>query len=85
MQVALREDLQKFIIKKVQSGEYSSADQVVQSALERWQAEEQIDPAELKRLVAQGQSEADRGELLDSEKVFEQINQESIRRRGGQA
>ena len=82
MQLPLRSELQKFIDAKVQSGAYGSPDEVVESALARWKAEEEIDPAELKRLVAEGQTEADRGELRDSEEIFAQIKIESDRRRG---
>jgi putative addiction module CopG family antidote len=85
MQVALRSELQKFIDAKVRSGAYGSADEVVESALARWKAEEEVDPAELKRLVAEGQAEADRGELHDSEEVFDEIKAESERRRGNRA
>jgi Arc/MetJ-type ribon-helix-helix transcriptional regulator len=61
---------------------YVSADEVVENALARWKAQEEIDPAELKRLVAEGQGEANRGELIDAEDVFKEIRQKSVRRQG---
>ena len=82
MRVAVRPELRQFIESKVQSGAYNSADEVVENALARWKAEEEIDPAELKRLVAKGQAEADRGELLDAEDVFAEIRDQSRRARG---
>jgi antitoxin ParD1/3/4 len=82
MRVAVRMELQRFIEAKVRSGAYRSADEVVENALARWKAEEEIDPAELKRLVAQGQAEADRGELLDAEDVFAEIREQGRRARG---
>jgi hypothetical protein len=44
-------------------------------------SEEEIDPAELKRLVAEGQAEADRGEFENAEAVFARLRQESRQRR----
>lgn len=82
MRTALPLELQKFIDAKMRSGAYRSVDEVVESAVARWKAEEEIDPAELKRLVAEGQIEADRGELRDSEEIFALIQSQSNRRRG---
>jgi antitoxin ParD1/3/4 len=81
MRLTLPPDLERFIELKVQSGKYASADAVVEDALARWKADEQIDPDELKRLVAEGQSEADRGELLDADEVFREIHDKSDRHR----
>jgi putative addiction module CopG family antidote len=81
MHLALRPDLKKFVDQKVESGAYASADEVVASALARWKAEEQVDPAELRRLVAEGQAEADRGELLPADDVFAEIRKRSQDRR----
>jgi putative addiction module CopG family antidote len=58
MNLVLRDELAKFIESKVQSGDYASPDEVVADALARWKADEEIDPAQLKRLVAEGQAEA---------------------------
>jgi putative addiction module CopG family antidote len=82
MRVTLRQEFDQFIESKVQSGMYVSADEVVENALARWKAQEEIDPAELKRLVAEGQGEANRGELIDAEDVFKEIRQKSVRRQG---
>ena len=81
MRVDVSEELQRFVESKVRSGDYTSADEVVADALSRWKAEEEIDPAELVRLVAEGRAEADRGELEDAENTFARIREESARRR----
>lgn len=81
MHVMLPLELEKFVESKLRSGGYASADQVVEDALARWKAEEQFDPAELKRLVSEGQASADRGELIDSEDVFNEIQRESRQRK----
>jgi Arc/MetJ-type ribon-helix-helix transcriptional regulator len=83
MNVAVRQDLQKFIDAKVESGACASPDEVVEMALERWKVEEEIDAATLNRLVAEGQAEADQGKCFDSDQLFEKIKSESARRRSG--
>jgi antitoxin ParD1/3/4 len=85
MRFALRPELEKFVESKVRSGQCVSEDQVVEDALARMKADEEIDPAELKSLVAEGQAEADRGQLLNAEEVFEEINRKSVERRGERA
>jgi antitoxin ParD1/3/4 len=82
MRLVLPPELEQFIEEKVQSGDYASAEKVVEDALARWRAEELIDPAQLRRLVAEGQAEADRGELIDAEEVFRKIAERSAQRRG---
>jgi putative addiction module CopG family antidote len=81
MQVVLPPDLEEYVHSKIQSGDYRSAEEMVGDALARLRAEE-IDPSELRRLVAEGQASADRGELIKAEDVFKEIQQESRRRRG---
>jgi putative addiction module CopG family antidote len=78
--VRLPAELEKFVEAKLRSGGYASADQVMEDALARWKAQEQIDPAELRSLVAEGQASADRGELVDSEEVFKEIEHKSRQR-----
>jgi putative addiction module CopG family antidote len=85
MRVTLRQEFDQFIESKVRSGMYVSADEVVEDALARWKAQEDIDPAELNRLVAEGQAQADRGELIDADDVFKEIREKSIRRQGERA
>jgi len=82
MQVTISRELEEFVEMKVRSGDYASAESVVEDAIARLRAEEMIDPAELTRLVVEGQAEADRGELIDSETVFQEIREESLKRRG---
>jgi putative addiction module CopG family antidote len=80
--ISLRPELEKFVQSKVRSGLYASEDQVVEDALLRWKADEEINPKELKRLVAQGQAEADRGDLIGADEVFAEIRHLSAKRRG---
>ena len=76
MQITLhRLDLEQFVQQKVKSGEYASPDAVVENALATLRLHEGILPSgqELQRLIAEGQAEADRGELLDGEDVFHDL------------
>lgn len=81
MQIALSEELKRFVDEKLQSGDYSTMDEVVADAISRWKANEEIDPNLLRRKVDQGRIEADRGQLLDSNEVFREIRQHSADRR----
>jgi len=81
MNVMLPADLERFVEEKVKSGAYSSVEAVLEDALIHFRSRREIDSDELRRLVAQGQASADRGELFDSESVFDEIKAESRRRR----
>jgi antitoxin ParD1/3/4 len=80
MQITLSHELEEFVENKIRSGDYPSAQELIEDAVARLRAED-IDPAELRRLVAQGQAEADRGELIDADVVFERLAQRSARHR----
>jgi putative addiction module CopG family antidote len=80
MHVNLSHDLEEFVENKIRSGDYPSAQELIEDAVARLRAEE-IDPAELRRLVAEGQAEADRGELIDVDVVFERLANRSARHR----
>jgi antitoxin ParD1/3/4 len=86
MNVTLTPELQEFVEERVREGTYGSVDELVQAALLRMKhdvgSDEEIDSETLARLVAVGQAQADRGELVDSEEVFEAIARRSAQRRG---
>jgi putative addiction module CopG family antidote len=84
MNVTLAPDLEKFVREQVETGHYPSAEELVRDAVLRLKLDEkrhQISGDELRRLIAVGQAEADRGELLDSEEVFEELERHSAARR----
>ena len=65
MKVSLTPALKKFVTAKVQAGQYASADEVVSDALQALRAQEALGPAdisELRREVAVGLKQLDRGE-----------------------
>ena len=76
MQITLNQpDLARFVEEKVRSGEYTPPEAVVENALATLRLHERILPSggELQRLIAEGQAEADGGELLDGEEVFRNL------------
>jgi antitoxin ParD1/3/4 len=76
MNVSLTPELEQLIHKKVQSGLYLSASEVVREALrllaerDRQQA---MKLAELRKEIQVGLDQADRGELLDGPEVFAKL------------
>ena len=88
MQISItRPDLEQFVADKVKRGEFTTADAVVENALETVKVQHEALPsgAELRRLIAEGQAEADRGELIPARQVFQALLQHSAKRRAGQA
>lgn len=72
MRISLTPDIEQYIREQLDGGKFKSADELVQLALEYFrnrQRTEQADFAtdELNKLIAIGQAEADRGELLDGD------------------
>jgi antitoxin ParD1/3/4 len=85
MNVTLTPELERLVNEKVESGMYGSASEVIREGLrllnERDRGREQ-DLANLKRNIAIGIEQADRGELTDGEEFLDQLlreNQEEAR------
>ncbi len=84
MNINVSPELARFIKTKVDAG-YGSPSDVVEGALRLWQTSEQresITGQTLQRLIAVGQAEADRGELIDGHRVFDEMRQHSAARQG---
>ncbi|HEX4961150.1 MAG TPA: type II toxin-antitoxin system ParD family antitoxin [Thermoanaerobaculia bacterium] len=76
LNVSLTPDLEQFVSSKVASGRYQSASEVIRQGLRLLQDEEITRKAHLDRLRSQinlGLDQANRGELLDGEDVFEEL------------
>jgi antitoxin ParD1/3/4 len=76
LNVSLTPDLEKFVSLKVASGRYQTASEVVRQGLRLLQDQEMTRQAQLDRLRSQinlGLDQANRGELLDGEAVFEEL------------
>jgi antitoxin ParD1/3/4 len=84
LNVSLTPELEQFIESRVASGRYQTASEVVREGLRLLEEREQAREAALKELRAhlrRGIKQADRGEFLDGDAVFEKIRQLSARRR----
>ena len=84
LNVSLTPELDQFVEARVASGRYQTASEVIREGLRLLEEREQTREAALEELRAQlrrGAEQADRGELLDGDAVFEEIQQLSARRR----
>jgi len=84
LNVSLTPELEKFVDQRVASGLYQTASEVVRDALrllEEQEAARQAALEELRRHVAVGIEQADRGEFLDGDDVFEELKRISDQRR----
>jgi antitoxin ParD1/3/4 len=84
MNVSFTPELEQFVQSRVASGRYQTASEVVREGLrlleEREQSRETV-IQELRAKIRRGIEQADRGELLDGDAVFDEIRQLSARRR----
>jgi antitoxin ParD1/3/4 len=84
MNVSFTPELEQFVQSRVASGRYQTASEVVREGLrlleEREQSRETV-IQELRTKIRRGIEQADRGELLDGDAVFDEIRQLSARRR----
>jgi antitoxin ParD1/3/4 len=76
--VSLTPELDAFLQSRVRSGRYQTASEVVREALRLLQLQEtERDEAsqKLKAKLKRGAAQAERGELLDGDKVFEELRE----------
>lgn len=76
MNVSLTPDLEELVHKKVQSGRYTSASEVVREALRLLAERDELREVELQALrtkVERGLGEARRGELVDGDDAFREV------------
>jgi antitoxin ParD1/3/4 len=79
MNVSLTPELEAFVSARVASGRYQSASEVVRAGLRLLEADErerEAALAEVRQKIAVGLEQARRGELLDGEAVFDELNKE---------
>lgn len=84
MTISLSPELEKLINDKVQSGKYASASEVIRVSLQLLDEQEKRDAeriAKLKGLLQEGIEAADRGELIDGETVFQELQARNRQRR----
>lgn len=82
--VSLTPHLERFVTSRVASGRYQSASEVVREGLrilEEREAARRTAIRELRKEIAVGLAQAHRGDLLDGEEVFRELEQPSRKRR----
>jgi len=75
MNVSLTPELEKMVQRKVQTGRYNSASEVVREALRLMEERDQV-KAEVRRKIAAGVESARAGRLSDGEEFFAQVEAE---------
>jgi putative addiction module CopG family antidote len=78
MTVELKPEIEALIQKQLQSGAFSSAEEVIERALEFFSAEENWladNPAEIAAQIQEGWDEAQSDELTDAENVRAEMQQ----------
>lgn len=78
MEISLTPEVEQFIQSQVESGKYASADDVILAALRAFEERERIYKGrfeELRGEIAIGVEASERGEVVDSETVFSQLQQ----------
>lgn len=81
--ISLTRELESFITRRVRSGRYQSASEVVREGLRLLQEHERARQGALDdfhRKIASGLGQIARGEVVDGESVFRKIRQRSRRR-----
>lgn len=82
MNVSLTPALERFVSKRVKSGRYQSASEVVREALrlmERQEAERNSALKEVREKVAAGLRQASRGETVDADEAFKRLRRNSTK------
>ncbi|AVH71846.1 type II toxin-antitoxin system ParD family antitoxin [Nostoc sp. 'Lobaria pulmonaria (5183) cyanobiont'] len=84
MYVSLTPELEQFIQSQVESGKYSSSEEVILAAIKQLEVRENIYKGrfeELQRLIMIGVEASERGEVIDGETLFHQLQQKLQERR----
>jgi antitoxin ParD1/3/4 len=84
MNVSLTQELEEFVNRKVQSGMYYSASEVIREGLRLLKDQDALREMrlqELRKEIAVGTEQADRGQFVDGEEAFEKLKAKSAERR----
>ena len=84
MNISLTKELEEFVTSKVGSGRYLSASEVVRAGLRLLEHEEELlelQRIELRKAIAVGVAQLDRGEAVSGAEVFEKARRDLRARR----
>ncbi len=84
MNISLSSEIEKFIESQVESGKYPSAEEVIVAGIRLLEERERIYQGrfeELKKEIMLGVEASQRGEVVDGETVFSQLQQKLQQRR----
>jgi antitoxin ParD1/3/4 len=84
LNVSITPELERFVEDRVASGRYQTASEVVREGLrllEERETARQEALEELRKHIAIGVEQADRGEFIDGDEVFEELKRLSEQRR----
>ena len=80
MNVSLTSQLEELVQKKVSSGRYNSASEVIREALRLLEERDELKKLKLQTLkkdIAIGLEQANKGDLIDSDQVFEELRKKN--------
>jgi antitoxin ParD1/3/4 len=83
MNISLNPTHEQFVISKIESGKYANADAVIAAALELLEEQEEYTLwlNETRQKVAVGLAEIERGDVLDTEVVINQLKEKLLQKR----
>jgi antitoxin ParD1/3/4 len=80
MEIVLKPELQRYVEQQVRSGKYAAVEDVVAAALVRQMQDERLDqflPGELDELLAAGEADLERGDVVTLEEAREHFRRRS--------
>jgi antitoxin ParD1/3/4 len=86
MNISLNPTHEQFVLSKIESGKYANADEVIAAALQLLEAQEQYTLwlNDTRQKVAVGLEEIERGDVLDTEVVINQLKEKLLQKREAQ-
>jgi antitoxin ParD1/3/4 len=84
MQITLKPALEKFLREKIAQGQYKTLDEAINQGIELLKNRDEIYQGrfeQLQREIVLGAVAAEKGELIDSEVVFERLQQKLANQR----
>ncbi|MDZ8105599.1 MAG: type II toxin-antitoxin system ParD family antitoxin [Nostoc sp. DedQUE12a] len=86
MNISLNPTHEQFVLSKIESGKYANADEVIAAALQLLEEQEQYTLwlNDTRQKVAVGLEEIERGDVLDTELVINQLKEKLLQKREAQ-